>query len=197
MNAGQAVFVGCVLAAAYYIWAGMPPLFRLPPARPALAGVAGAATAGPGPGAPGGDYLVGTHPTAVPFAGGPGQAELWPGATPCGGWHAGAIDWCAPLGTEVRAPMACTFLMRGEYHDDPRYGAYIMCTTASGLEVYIGHMDMATVNPLGFGPGSRIEAGQTLGYIGPHFITTHVHVQFRRGGALVPDGSWWAEWDNR
>lgn len=125
------------------------------------------------------------------------QAELWPGASICYDWHAGATDWCAPLGTEVHAPVDCTFLMQGEYWDDPRFGAYVMCTTDSGLEVYIGHMDMATVNPRGFRPGDRIEAGDTIGYIGPHFITTHVHVQFRRGGQLVSPDAWWQEWDNR
>ena len=40
-------------------------------------------------------------------------------------------------------------------------------------------------------------AGQTIGYIGYHFITTHVHTQLRRDGQLVAPDAWWSEWDGR
>lgn len=135
------------------------------------------------------------QPTPAPIAG--QQAELWPGAQPCFDWHAGATDWCAPLGTPVASPLHCTFLTQGVYHDNPRYGAYVMCESESGVEWYIGHLDMATVNPLGFRPGDRINAGDQLGVVGWHFITTHVHVQLRRGGHLVGPEAWWGEWDRR
>jgi murein DD-endopeptidase MepM/ murein hydrolase activator NlpD len=125
------------------------------------------------------------------------QAELWPGASVCYGYHDGAMDWCAPLGTEVVSPANCYFSGQGEYHDDPKFGAYMICNTANGLEIYVGHLDMATVNPLGFGSGDFIAAGQVIGYIGPHFITTHVHTQLKRDRALISPDAWWSEWDNR
>lgn len=139
-----------------------------------------------------------SEPSVTPSEG--GRAELWPGATPCAGtgWHAGAFDWCAPLGTPVHTPVSGTFVSQGAYYDEMKYGAYVIILTDSGLEVYLGHLNHETVNPLGFQPGQRVEAGQQVGDLSEFYYSVpHSHVQLRRGGALVGADAWWAEWDGR
>lgn len=186
-----------IIALGLALTALMTLLTNPPPSRPALVGAVAPLALPTVPGLPPPPEPTNPPPGITGAAPVGGQAELWPGASICAGYHAGAMDWCAPLGTEVFSPATCTMLMQGEYYDDPRFGAYVMCNTDGGLELYVGHLDMATVNPLGFRPGDRIAAGQTIGYIGPHFITTHVHTQIRRGGQLVGPDQWWAEWEGR
>lgn len=145
------------------------------------------------------------QPTPAPIPG--RQAELWPGAGACFGWHAGATDWCAPQGTEVHAPASGTFSAQGYYGPNDTcgpgtspgdcYGANMILVTDGGLEIYAGHLDLDTVNPSHWQPGQRVEAGQTLARLGWHKNGSHTHIQLRRGGELVSQAAWWGEWDAR
>jgi biotin carboxyl carrier protein len=130
------------------------------------------------------------------------QAEPWPQAKDGVNWqygyHAGAFDWVAPEATKVYAPVCGTFVSQGAYYDDEKYGAYVIILTDRGLEVYLGHLDHETVNPLGLQPGQRIEAGQQIGQLSEFpYSAPHSHIQLRRNGGLVSADTWWTEWDAR
>jgi murein DD-endopeptidase MepM/ murein hydrolase activator NlpD len=181
------------------VWLGWLCLSLLPPPPPptvALSGVAVAREAPPPPPpAPAPVTAPEAPPAPMPASG--GQAELWPGAAPCAGWHAGAIDWCAAEGTPVAAPASGTLTSIGSYSDAMKYGAYVILTTAGGLEIYLGHLNHEDVAP-GLNVGQWVEAGTVVGYLSEFaYSTPHTHVQLRRGGALVAPDVWWAAWEGR
>jgi murein DD-endopeptidase MepM/ murein hydrolase activator NlpD len=144
-------------------------------------------------------------PTARPVSAPPvvqapsgGRGELWPGATTCAGWHAGATDWCGAEGQPVHAPASGTLRDVGAYTDAMRYGAYVVIETPGGLEVYIGHLNHEDVNPAGWPIGAHVAAGEVVGYLSEFaYSTPHTHIQLRRGGALVAPDAWWHEWEGR
>lgn len=123
--------------------------------------------------------------------------ELWAGATVCAGtpWHEGAFDWCAPQGTAVYAPHSGTFMGQGVYTDPAHYGAYVMFRRDDGLEIYLGHLNMDNVNPLGWQVGDRVNVGDQVGELGPFPLTEpHTHAQLTRNGNVISEAQWWSEW---
>lgn len=136
----------------------------------------------------------------APIGASAGQAEPWPGFgdAVCAGYHAGAVDFCAPAGTVVVAPASGTLTEVGAYGDTLRYGAYVIITTPAGLEIYLGHLNHETVNPLGLAVGAWVPAGTPIGDLSEFaYSQPHSHVQLRRGGALIGPGEWWAAWEGR
>lgn len=137
-------------------------------------------------------------PVPAPIAASGGRAEILPGGWLCAGYHDGAMDLCGEEGDPVYAAADGTITAIGEYWDELRYGAYVIITTDSGLEIYTGHLDHETVNPLGLAVGGRITAGQPIGFLSEFpYSRPHTHIQLTRAGALVGPGEWWAVWDAR
>lgn len=169
---------------------------RTDSARPALTGVAAPMSA------PGVTVTVtaALSPAPAPLAASAGQSDLWLGYRDglCADYHEGAMDFCAPQGTPVYAPASGTLTEVGSYSDTLRYGAYVIIATPAELEIYVGHLNHETVNPLGLAVGAWVEAGTPIGDLSEFaYSQPHTHLQLRRAGALVGPVTWWAEWEGR
>lgn len=81
-------------------------------------------------------------------------------------------DLALEVGEPVYAPVDGVFLTTGFYSAPAMYGYYVMYLTADGYELYLGHLD----NVINLEPGSKITAGDVIGY-GNELL--HTHVQLR------------------
>lgn len=137
-------------------------------------------------------------PPAAPLPSAGGRAALSLNLWECAGWHAGAIDFCGEQGEVIYVPASGTITAIGAYSDPMRYGAYVIIETSAGLEIYVGHLNHETVNPLGLAVGDRVAAGDPIGDLSEFaYSRPHTHVQLRIGGVLVGPEAWWETWEGR
>ena len=96
--------------------------------------------------------------------------------------HAG-VDFAAAYGSPVRAASDGTVGYAG-WHGG--HGRYVRLNHAGGLGTGYGHMSRIAV-----APGTRVSAGQVIGYVGSTGLSTgpHLHYEVYRGGATVNPAS--------
>ena len=96
--------------------------------------------------------------------------------------HAG-VDFAAAYGSPIRAATDGLVSYAG-WHGG--HGRYVRLAHANGLGTGYGHMSRIAV-----APGTRVSAGQVIGYVGSTGLSTgpHLHYEVYRGGATVNPNS--------
>ena len=96
--------------------------------------------------------------------------------------HAG-VDFAAAYGSPIRAASDGVVSYSG-WHGG--HGRYVRLAHANGLGTGYGHMSRIAV-----APGTRVSAGQVIGYVGSTGLSTgpHLHYEVYRGGATVNPNS--------
>lgn len=96
--------------------------------------------------------------------------------------HAG-VDFAAPYGSPIRAASDGVVSFAG-WHGG--HGRYIRLGHSNGLGTGYGHMSRIAVSP-----GTRVRAGQVIGYVGSTGLSTgpHLHYEVYRGGVTVNPNS--------
>ena len=89
------------------------------------------------------------------------------------------VDFGAPWGSPIRASADGTITFAG-YHGG--HGKYVRIEHGGGLGTGYGHMSSISV-----APGTRVQAGQVIGYVGSTGLSTgpHLHFEVYRGGRTV------------
>jgi len=92
--------------------------------------------------------------------------------------HAG-IDFGAPYGSPIYAVADGTVTFAGRHGG---HGNYVRLQHGGGLDTGYGHMSRIAV-----APGSRVRAGQVIGYVGSTGLSTgpHLHFEAYRGGHTI------------
>lgn len=92
--------------------------------------------------------------------------------------HAG-IDFGAPYGSPIYAVADGTVSFAGRHGG---HGNYVRLEHGGGLGTGYGHMSRIAV-----APGSRVRAGQVIGYVGSTGLSTgpHLHFEAYRGGRTI------------
>ena len=129
--------------------------------------------------------IIGSTSTTVPdrrAAGGPGASVLfWPAvgglSTRFGEEGHGGIDVMTDTGDPVRA--AASGVVTVALQSDYGYGNRIEIDHGGGLTTLYAHLERFAV-----APGTRVNAGQTIGYAGSTGYSTgpHLHFEVRVGG---------------
>ena len=102
------------------------------------------------------------------------------GAYPSGGKHL-ALDFAAPIGTGVRAPLDGKVIFAGWDPNGAKtnggFGLHVRIQNADGSYVILGHLSSLA----GIGVGSTVKGGQVIGKSGSTGNSTgpHLHMEFR------------------
>ena len=91
------------------------------------------------------------------------------------------VDWAAPSGTPIKAAFAGEVTFRGVRGG---YGNYVKLRHANGLETAYAHMSRFAS---GLRRGTRVEAGEVIGYVGTTGLSTgpHLHFELHANGQPV------------
>ncbi|MER8826774.1 M23 family metallopeptidase [Mesorhizobium sp. M0938] len=96
------------------------------------------------------------------------------------------VDWAAPLGT----PIAAAFDGEIVFQDDGKgYGNLVKISHGNGSETRYAHMQRFAIKD---GVGTKVKAGDIIGYIGTTGLSTGPHLHFelyRSGEAVNPLGT--------
>jgi murein DD-endopeptidase MepM/ murein hydrolase activator NlpD len=206
VSADKWFFAGCVLAAGYYLWAGMPPLLQLSAPRPALAGAAvavapsaapapaRAAAPPPPPPAPAAPALGDGGPVGCPVAPVQGRVAMTQGYgvgshTPAAIWGAvdlaidGDGDGAADVGASWGAPIVATHAgtVTATPNSQPA-GNHVWVDSPDGWRTGYSHLQDILVSS-----GQWVEAGAQLGTMGSTGAASGPHLDYQvwRGGANV------------
>jgi murein DD-endopeptidase MepM/ murein hydrolase activator NlpD len=90
-------------------------------------------------------------------------------------YHPG-VDFGAPRGTPIRAPLAGTVRAVGNTDAVPgcySWGKWTLVDHANGLSTMYAHQDVIAVSP-----GQKVATGETIGYIGNTGLSTGPHLHF-------------------
>ncbi|TSE07080.1 M23 family metallopeptidase [Mesorhizobium intechi] len=96
------------------------------------------------------------------------------------------VDWAAPVGTPVMAAFDGEISFQG---DGGSYGNLVKITHANGRETRYAHMQKFAVAS---GVGTKVKAGDVIGYIGTTGLSTGPHLHFElyeNGEAIDPLGT--------
>lgn len=127
-----------------------------------------------------------------PYLGGSGAAlpgffvNPIPGAIITQGIHGwNGIDLGAAKGTPIRAAAAGTVIIaRSNGAWNGGYGNYVVISHAKGVQTLYAHMTSAAVSS-----GTKVRAGQVIGYVGSTGLSTGAHLHFEVRGAKNPFAS--------
>lgn len=90
-------------------------------------------------------------------------------------YHPG-VDFGAPRGTQIKAPLAGVVRDTGNTDAVPgcySWGKWTLIDHANGLSTLYAHQDVVSVSP-----GQKVETGQVIGYIGSTGYSTGPHLHF-------------------
>ncbi|TIS61581.1 MAG: M23 family metallopeptidase, partial [Mesorhizobium sp.] len=96
------------------------------------------------------------------------------------------VDWAAPVGTPIVAAFDGEISFQG---DGGGYGNLVKITHANGRETRYAHMQKFAIAS---GVGTRVKAGDVIGYIGTTGLSTGPHLHFelyQSGEAIDPLGT--------
>ncbi|TPI09586.1 M23 family metallopeptidase [Mesorhizobium sp. B4-1-3] len=96
------------------------------------------------------------------------------------------VDWAAPVGTPVVAAFDGEISFQG---DGGSYGNLVKITHANGRETRYAHMQKFAIAS---GVGTKVKAGDVIGYIGTTGLSTGPHLHFelyQNGEAIDPLGT--------
>lgn len=96
------------------------------------------------------------------------------------------VDWAAPVGTPVMAAFDGEISFQG---DGGSYGNLVKITHANGRETRYAHMQKFAIAS---GVGTKVKAGDVIGYIGTTGLSTGPHLHFElyaNGEAIDPLGT--------
>lgn len=109
------------------------------------------------------------------YFGGSEFAKRNPGIYGGRAYHPG-IDFGAPRGTQIKAPLAGTVRDTGNTDLVPgcySWGKWTLIDHANGLTTLYAHQDVVSVST-----GQRVETGQVIGYVGNTGYSTGPHLHF-------------------
>lgn len=137
---------------------------------------------------PGGEIEVTTpavsyRSTTVASGGGSaGFIHPLPGSVKSQGIHGyNGVDFAAPAGTPIRAAAAGDVIVSRASGWNGGYGLYVVVKHSNGTQTLYSHMSRTAV-----AVGSRVGAGQTIGYVGNTGRSTGNHLHFEVRGARNP-----------
>ncbi|MGX5799766.1 M23 family metallopeptidase [Bradyrhizobium sp. Arg314] len=96
------------------------------------------------------------------------------------------VDWAAPVGTPIMAAFDGEISFQG---DGGSYGNLVKITHANGRETRYAHMQRFAIAS---GVGTKVKAGDVIGYIGTTGLSTGPHLHFelyQNGEAIDPLGT--------
>ncbi|RUU15832.1 M23 family metallopeptidase [Mesorhizobium sp. Primo-B] len=96
------------------------------------------------------------------------------------------VDWAAPVGTPIAAAFDGEITFQG---DGGSYGNLVKISHPNGRETRYAHMLKFAI---GTGVGTRVKAGDVIGYIGTTGLSTGPHLHFelyQNGAAIDPLGT--------
>ncbi|PBC03495.1 M23 family metallopeptidase [Mesorhizobium sp. WSM3860] len=96
------------------------------------------------------------------------------------------VDWAAPVGTPIMAAFDGEITFQG---DGGSYGNLVKITHANGRETRYAHMQKFAI---AIGVGTKVNAGDVIGYIGTTGLSTGPHLHFelyQSGQAIDPLGT--------
>ncbi|PBB93763.1 peptidase M23 [Mesorhizobium sp. WSM3864] len=96
------------------------------------------------------------------------------------------VDWAAPVGTPIMAAFDGEITFQG---DGGSYGNLVKITHANGRETRYAHMQKFAIAS---GVGTKVKAGDIIGYIGTTGLSTGPHLHFelyQSGQAIDPLGT--------
>ncbi|RUU12795.1 M23 family metallopeptidase [Mesorhizobium sp. USDA-HM6] len=96
------------------------------------------------------------------------------------------VDWAAPVGTPIMAAFDGEITFQG---DGGGYGNLVKITHANGRETRYAHMQKFAIAS---GVGTKVKAGDVIGYIGTTGLSTGPHLHFelyQNGEAIDPLGT--------
>ncbi|AZO34464.1 M23 family metallopeptidase [Mesorhizobium sp. M2A.F.Ca.ET.037.01.1.1] len=96
------------------------------------------------------------------------------------------VDWAAPVGTPIMAAFDGEISFQG---DGGGYGNLVKITHANGRETRYAHMQKFAIAS---GVGTKVKAGDVIGYIGTTGLSTGPHLHFelyQNGEAIDPLGT--------
>ncbi|MES0100470.1 M23 family metallopeptidase [Mesorhizobium sp. M0019] len=96
------------------------------------------------------------------------------------------VDWAAPVGTPIAAAFDGEISFQG---DGGGYGNLVKVSHGSGRETRYAHMQKFAIEG---GVGSKVKAGDIIGYIGTTGLSTGPHLHFelyQNGAAIDPLGT--------
>ncbi|RWB10026.1 MAG: M23 family metallopeptidase [Mesorhizobium sp.] len=96
------------------------------------------------------------------------------------------VDWAAPVGTPIAAAFDGEITAQG---DGGGYGNLVKIAHATGRETRYAHMQKFAIAS---GVGTKVKAGDIIGYIGTTGLSTGPHLHFelyQNGGAIDPLGT--------
>ncbi|RWM99290.1 MAG: M23 family peptidase [Mesorhizobium sp.] len=96
------------------------------------------------------------------------------------------VDWAAPVGTPIMAAFDGEITFQG---DGGSYGNLVKITHANGRETRYAHMQKFAIAS---GVGTKVKAGDVIGYIGTTGLSTGPHLHFelyQSGQAIDPLGT--------
>ncbi|RWM40912.1 M23 family metallopeptidase [Mesorhizobium sp.] len=96
------------------------------------------------------------------------------------------VDWAAPVGTPIMAAFDGAISFQG---DGGGYGNLVKITHANGRETRYAHMQKFAIAS---GVGTKVKAGDVIGYIGTTGLSTGPHLHFelyQSGEAIDPLGT--------
>ncbi|MFC3321609.1 M23 family metallopeptidase [Mesorhizobium cantuariense] len=96
------------------------------------------------------------------------------------------VDWAAPVGTPIAAAFDGEITFQG---DGGGYGNLVKIAHANGRETRYAHMQKFAIAS---GVGTKVKAGDIIGYIGTTGLSTGPHLHFelyQNGGAIDPLGT--------
>ncbi|MET3577119.1 murein DD-endopeptidase MepM/ murein hydrolase activator NlpD [Mesorhizobium robiniae] len=96
------------------------------------------------------------------------------------------VDWAAPLGTPIAAAFDGEIVFQG---DGKGYGNLVKISHGNGSETRYAHMQRFAIKD---GVGTKVKAGDIIGYIGTTGLSTGPHLHFelyRSGEAVNPLGT--------
>ncbi|RUW85059.1 M23 family metallopeptidase [Mesorhizobium sp. M1E.F.Ca.ET.063.01.1.1] len=91
------------------------------------------------------------------------------------------VDWAAPVGTPIMAAFDGEISFQG---DGGGYGNLVKITHANGRETRYAHMQKFAIAS---GVGTKVKAGDVIGYIGTTGLSTgpHLHFELYQGGEAI------------
>lgn len=91
------------------------------------------------------------------------------------------VDWAAPVGTPIAAAFDGEIIFQG---DGGGYGNVVKIAHAGGRETRYAHMSKFAIAS---GVGTKVKAGDIIGYIGTTGLSTgpHLHFELYQGGVAI------------
>lgn len=105
-----------------------------------------------------------------------------PGAVRTQGIHGyNAVDLAIAVGTPIRAAAAGEVIVSKNSGWNGGYGNYVVIKHANGVQTLYAHMSNTAI-----AVGARVDAGETIGYVGTTGLSTGPHLHFEVRGASNP-----------